>query len=116
MIYINATADGEMTTLVKPLVVSNPYSYYDSTMKVFKGVETDSGTVNWVEPGTLNPPQQDLQLGSVLYHSKCATCHGRDVREPSTGPSLANLGLEKLEMIIVPGDCGGRALADSSSK
>lgn len=91
MIYINATAGGEMTTLVKPLGVSIPYSYYDSTMKVFKGVETDSGTINWVEPDTLNPPPPDLQLGSVLYHSKCATCHGSDVKESAIGPSLANV-------------------------
>ncbi|MBN8783019.1 MAG: cytochrome c [Terrimonas ferruginea] len=91
MIYINATAGGEMTTLVKPLGVSMPYSYYDSTMKVFKGVETDSGTVNWVEPDTLNPPPQDLQLGSILYHSKCATCHGSDVKESAIGPSLVNV-------------------------
>jgi len=80
-----------MTTLVKPLGVSMPYSYYDSTMKVFKGVETDRGTVNWVEPDTLNPPPQDLQLGSILYHSKCATCHGSDVKESAIGPSLVNV-------------------------
>lgn len=91
MIYINATAGGEMTTLVKPLNVSIPYSYYDSTMKVFKGVETDSGTVNWVEPDTLNPPPADLQLGSVLYHSKCAACHAPDRRIGSTGPALAGV-------------------------
>jgi len=54
-------------------------------------VETDSGTVNWVEPDTLNPPPQDLQLGSILYHSKCATCHGSDVKESAIGPSLVNV-------------------------
>lgn len=56
MIYINAKAGGEMTTLVKPLDISIPYLDYDSAMKVFKGVETDSGTINWVEPDTLNRP------------------------------------------------------------
>ena len=50
MIYINASTKGKQAELLKPIKVSIPNQYYDSSMQVFKGIETDSSTVNWIDP------------------------------------------------------------------
>ncbi|MDF2382188.1 cytochrome c [Nostoc ellipsosporum NOK] len=89
MIYINATADGEMTTLVKPIGVSIPTAFFDPEMRLFKGVETDSG-INWVEPDTL-PLPANLVHGRDIFMAKCAACHAPDMITGSTGTPLAGV-------------------------
>ncbi len=91
MIFINATVEGNATELIKPISVSIPNNYYDNNMEVFKGVETDSGTINWVDPFPVDTSFQSRQwnIGKTIYQSKCAPCHilGKDF----VGPNLANV-------------------------
>ncbi|MCX6318281.1 MAG: cytochrome c [Bacteroidetes bacterium] len=91
MIYINAKQKDKQLSLVKPINVSVPNAYFDEKMKLYKGVETDSGTVNWVDPVPLDstPQQQKYLMGKLLFKGKCASCHG--IFKSLTGPSLRNV-------------------------
>ena len=90
MIYINAASNDQPVELIKPIKVSIPNPYYDSTMKIYKGVETDS-SINWVEP---TPPDSNDQVsqwmkGSTLFNRSCASCH--TIHRDFTGPALKHL-------------------------
>jgi mono/diheme cytochrome c family protein len=91
MIYINATAEGDSVTLNKPLQVSIPNSTYDSAMQVFKGEETDSAGINWVDPQPTDttPQSKKWDNGKTLFRSKCASCH--HIFAPLTGPALGGV-------------------------
>ncbi len=87
MIYINAKTRGNVIELLKPINVSIPNNYYDSAMQVFKGIETDSGTINWTAPYPVDSSFQmkNWGLGKIMFESKCASCHilGKDVIAPN---------------------------------
>lgn len=91
MIYINATANGDSVSLLKPIDISVPNQFFDGDMQLFKGVETDSGTVNWVapEPMDTTPQYRRWAAGRAIFEAKCASCHriGSDL----TGPDLAGV-------------------------
>lgn len=91
MIYVNATANDQPVELLKPIDISIPNNYYDSSMQVFKGVETDSGIINWVDPlPTDTTPQSQLwTFGKVIFQSKCASCHS--IFRDMTGPALKDV-------------------------
>jgi mono/diheme cytochrome c family protein len=91
MIYINASSDGKAVNLLKPINVSLPNQYYDPEMKIFKGVETDSGTINWQDPVTpdTTPQVKNWETGKALFNAKCASCH--NIFKPTTGPALADI-------------------------
>ncbi len=93
MIYINATAAGEAVELLKPIKVSIPNQYYDSAMQIFKGVETDSSGINWIDPISPDNTEQSNQWrsGKDLFMSKCASCH--NIFKNSTGPALKDVEL-----------------------
>jgi cytochrome c2 len=90
MIYVSATANDKPVELLKPINISIPNNYYDSSMKVFKGVESDSGTVNWVNPLPIDSTLQSQQwaLGKMLFQ-KCASCHS--IFRDRAGPALINV-------------------------
>lgn len=91
MIYINATAGGDSVTLLKPIDVSIPNAFYDSSMQVYKGVEMDSGGVNWTspEPTDTTPQSRHWEAGKQLFSGKCASCHS--IFKPLVGPPLGNV-------------------------
>jgi len=91
MIYLNALANGKAVGLLKPLNVSIPNTYYEPEMKVFKGVETDSGTINWVDPiaPDTTPQIKNWANGATLFRSRCASCH--NIFKDGTGPSLKDV-------------------------
>ena len=89
MIYINTLEQG--ITLLKPLKVSIPTTSFEPAMQVFKGVETDSGRINWTDPQPLDstPLQNSIALGKAIFRSKCIACH--NIFRKMTGPELAGL-------------------------
>jgi mono/diheme cytochrome c family protein len=91
MIYINASANGKVVELIKPIKISMPNTYYDSQMKVFKGMETDSGRINWVDPVATDttPQEKNWITGKALFQSLCASCHR--IFSDRTGPALADV-------------------------
>jgi cytochrome c2 len=93
MIYINAMANGDSVDLLKPIDVSIPNNYYDEEMQVYKGVETDSGTVNWADPQPTDttPQSKDWLAGQQLFKANCSSCH--KIGQDMTGPDLR--GIEK---------------------
>jgi Cytochrome c len=91
MIYINASAKGEAVSLVKSIKVSIPNNFYDSAMQVFKGVETDSAGINWVDPTPLDstPQSENWMKAKTIFRSKCTSCHL--IFKDGTGPALRGL-------------------------
>lgn len=91
MVYINASSEKGKLSLVKPLKISMPNDFFDPNMKIFKGVETDSGTVNWVEPIEPDSTAQakNWQNGRLFFATKCMTCHS--IFKKLTGPALVNV-------------------------
>ena len=89
MIYINTLEQG--ITLLKPLKVSIPTNSVEPAMQMFKGVETDSGRINWADPQPLDstPLQNSIALGKAIFQSKCIAWH--NVFTKMTGPELAGL-------------------------
>ncbi len=89
MIYIN-TVD-KNAALLKPIRVSIPTNSIEPAMKVFKGVETDSGRINWTDPQPLDstPLQNSIAIGKAIFRAKCIACH--NVFTKMTGPALAGL-------------------------
>lgn len=85
MIYIN-TVD-KNTALLKPLRVSIPTNSIEPAMQVFKGVETDSGRINWTDPQPLDstPLQNSIAIGKAIFRAKCIACH--NVFTKMTGPA-----------------------------
>lgn len=93
MIYINAKQNGKQLSLKKPVKLSIPNNYFDAQMKVYKGVETDSGTINWTNPLPMDstPQQQQYLAGQLLFREKCASCHR--IFKTSTAPGLKDVEL-----------------------
>jgi mono/diheme cytochrome c family protein len=91
MMYINGKSKGEPVTLVKPIKISIPNQYFDSSMRVFKGEETDSGTINWTDPQVLDTTDQSVQWqnGKMLFQAKCASCHS--IFRDRTGPAMKDV-------------------------
>ena len=89
MIYINTVKQG--VRLVKPIRVSIPNKIYDPEMQIFKGVETDSGSINWTSPAPPDSTPQSVnwELGRAIFRSKCASCHS--LFSDKTGPALAHV-------------------------
>lgn len=87
MIYINTAVKG--ISLLKPLKISIPTNSFEPAMQVFKGVETDSGQINWTDPQPLDstPIKNSIALGKAIFRSKCYACHS--VFRKMTGPALA---------------------------
>ena len=90
MIYVNARAEGQPVELLKPIKVSIPNQYFDSSMQVFKGVETDSNVINWVEPSTVDttPQSKQWERGKMLF-GMCRSCHY--ITRYGTGPALKDV-------------------------
>lgn len=89
MLYINATANGKVVDLVKPIKISVPTAVYDNRMQLFKGEISDDSTVNWIDPQPLDTSltAKNLAWGEKLFKANCASCH-----KPTmvfTGPALA---------------------------
>jgi cytochrome c2 len=91
MIFVNGTSKGEPVELIKPIKISIPNQYYDSSMQVFKGVETDSGTVNWIDPQPLDTTEQSInwENGKSLFKAVCASCHS--IFRDGTGPAMKDV-------------------------
>lgn len=91
MIYINAMDDDDTVQPVKPLNVSIPSSYYDTAMQVFKGEQTDSAGINWVDPQPTDttPQSKQWRSGKALFQSRCASCH--NIFTDLTGPALGGV-------------------------
>lgn len=89
MIYINTAEKG--IALLKPLKVAIPTNSFEPAMQVFKGIETDSGRINWTDPQPLDstPLQNSNELGRIIFRSKCNACH--NIFTKMTGPQLAGL-------------------------
>lgn len=89
MIYINTVEKG--IALLKPLKVAIPTNSFEPAMQVFKGVESDSGRINWTDPQPLDstPFQNSIALGKAIFRSKCYACH--TIFRKMTGPQLAGL-------------------------
>ncbi|HEX3165768.1 MAG TPA: cytochrome c [Chitinophagaceae bacterium] len=90
MIYLNAMAKGQPVELLKPIKVSIANQYFDSSMQVFKGVETDSSGINWVEPSPVDTTPQSTQWerGKMLF-GMCRSCHY--ITKYGTGPALKDV-------------------------
>lgn len=91
MIYINAKKDGKNLKLLLPAKLSVPNKYFDEAMQVFKGIETDTGSVNWIDPVSVDstPQQQKWLAGKMVFTAKCASCHR--IFADRTGPGLQNV-------------------------
>lgn len=91
MIYINAKVDNNPVELLNPIKVSIPNSYFDSSMQVFKGIETDSGGINWVDPIPADTSEQSKkwEKGKTLFRNKCGSCHF--IFTNATGPALKDV-------------------------
>lgn len=91
MIYINTLANGKTAELLKPIKVSVPNLYYDSSMRVYKGVETDSAGINWIDPVPTDSTPQSArwERGKMLFRSKCISCHS--IFWDLTGPALKSV-------------------------
>ncbi len=89
MIYIN-TADKDIP-LLRPIRVSIPSNSLEPAMQVFKGIETDSGRINWTDPQPLDstPLQNNIALGKAIFQAKCRSCH--TIFTKMTGPEMAGL-------------------------
>jgi mono/diheme cytochrome c family protein len=89
MIYINTLEKG--IALLKPLKISIPTNSFEPAMQVFKGVETDSGRINWTDPQPLDstPLQNDMANAKAIFRGKCMACH--TIFTKMTGPQLAGL-------------------------
>jgi len=90
MIYLNAMAKGQPVELLKPIKVSIANQYFDSSMQVFKGDETDSSGINWVEPSPVDTTPQSTQWerGKMLF-GMCRSCHY--ITKYGTGPALKDV-------------------------
>lgn len=90
MIYINAEANNTVVELLKPIKVSIPNQYFDSSMQVFKGTETDSSGINWIEPSPVDttPQSKQWERGKLLFE-RCRSCHY--IFKHSTGPALKDV-------------------------
>lgn len=91
MIYINGKVDNSPVELLNPIKVSIPNSYFDSSMQVFKGIETDSSGINWVEPALTDTSEQlkKWEKGKTLFRNQCGSCHF--IFASSTGPALKDV-------------------------
>ncbi|MBL7709353.1 MAG: cytochrome c [Chitinophagaceae bacterium] len=90
MIYINTAEKDTAVTLLKPIKVSIPNDYYDPGMQIFKGAETDSGTINWTapEPADTTPQMKNWIIGKTHF-AKCTPCHS--IFTDGTGPALTGV-------------------------
>lgn len=88
MIFIDARANGKQPRIIQPINISIPNSSWDSEMQLFKGEEAADGSINWVNPDSLNETAQSRKLmaGKALFESKCKTCHA--IFGNSTGPAM----------------------------
>jgi mono/diheme cytochrome c family protein len=89
MIYINTVEKN--IALLRPISISIPTNSIEPAMQVFKGIETDSGRINWTDPQPLDstPLQNSIAFGKAIFRTKCIACH--TIFRKMTGPSLANL-------------------------
>lgn len=89
MIYINPKK-GQTATLNKKIDVALPTRFKEPGMKLFKGVETADGQLNWVNPDTLPVTAIDkkMEIGKTIYNTKCRSCH--ILGKTSIGPDLAH--------------------------
>jgi hypothetical protein len=89
MIYINA-GGGQKVTINQGIKVALPAGYLNASMELFKGEETEDGSVNWNDPIALpeNRQARQIEQGKVLFESKCAACH--KIGNNDTGPDLAH--------------------------
>jgi mono/diheme cytochrome c family protein len=91
MIYVNGFSKEKPIEIIKPIKISIPNQYYDAGIQIFKGVETDSNTINWqdpVKPDT-TPQIKNWVTGKAIFKAKCASCH--NIFKQSTGPALADV-------------------------
>lgn len=90
MIYINAAA-GQKVTIKQAIKAATPANYLANNMQLFKGDQTEEGTINWNNPVVLpeNKQVNQIEQGRILFQSKCASCH--HIGEEATGPDLANI-------------------------
>lgn len=94
MLYFNATSDGKPVEPSLPVAISIPTNAEDTAMKLFKGEEQADGSIDWVEPVSLDTAMPKEQLhryewGKVLFNGKCGSCHR--IFNPATGPALRNV-------------------------
>jgi mono/diheme cytochrome c family protein len=89
MIYIN-TKDGGDVKLNKPIGISIPAGYTEN-MQLYKGEKKEDGSVNWINPLTLNKVLDTPKAGKTLFMDLCAACHA--INKDIVGPALA--GVEK---------------------
>lgn len=89
MIYINTLEQG--ITLLKPLKVSIPTTSFEPAMQLFKGVETDSGRINWTDPLPIDstPLQNSIAFGKAIFRTSCMSCHAIFLKK--IGPAMAGL-------------------------
>lgn len=89
MIYINPK-EGQSASLKKKIHVALPTRFKEPGMKLFKGEESDNGTINWIKPDTLPVTALDKSLanGKALFNAKCVACHRLGTLV--TGPDLAH--------------------------
>jgi len=90
MIYLGAVVKGQSVELLRPIKISIPNQYFDSSMQVFKGVETDSSGINWVEPSPVDttPQTKQWERGKLLF-GMCRSCHY--ISKYGTGPALKDV-------------------------
>ncbi|WP_276502120.1 c-type cytochrome [Terrimonas pollutisoli] len=91
MIYLNGTINGEQVKITKPIKISVPNQYFDNSMQLFKGEESDSGVINWKDPQPLDTTDQALQwiAGKTFFKAKCSSCH--NIFTDGTGPAMKDL-------------------------
>ncbi len=91
MIYVNGMSNGERVEIIKPIKISIPNQYFDSSMQVFKGVATDSGSINWTDPQPMDTTDQylDWMAGNSLFRAKCASCH--PIFRNGAGPAMMDV-------------------------
>lgn len=83
MFYI---ATKEASTIKKPIAISVPTAFADTSMQLYKGKD-NSGKIEWEAPTPITTKASEQPNGRSLFEANCASCH--DIGKRLTGSDLA---------------------------
>jgi mono/diheme cytochrome c family protein len=82
MFYI---ATKEASTIKKPIAISVPTAFADTSMQLYKGKD-NNGKIEWEAPTSLTTKASEKPNGRDMFKTNCAACHA--IGKKLTGPGL----------------------------
>lgn len=82
MFYI---ATKEASTIKKPIAISVPTAFADTSMQLYKGKD-NNGKIEWEAPTPLTTKASEKPNGRDIFKTNCASCHA--IGKKLTGPGL----------------------------